>query len=64
MKKYLLENKSFHQISSEVEIHQQLDHDNIIKFFDSFMTTDKKYYCIVVEYAGRGNIKKLLKSLK
>ncbi len=58
MKKIKLnQNSNLFQIRDEGDILEQLNHENVIKLFDRFITANRSHYCMVMEYAERGNIK-------
>ncbi len=50
-------NKNKFDITNEGDILKTLDHENVIKLHDSFITYNRSHYCIVMEYAERGNIR-------
>jgi len=36
----------------EVKLMMMLDHENIVKYYDSFMDKNRRYYCILMEYCS------------
>lgn len=58
--------KVFQSLSSEeleeMNILKNLDHPNLIKYFDIFQTADK-FICLVKEVTNRGNLINTLKNL-
>ena len=58
--------KVFSSLSSEeleeITALKNLDHPNLIKFFDIFLTADK-FICLVKEVTKRGNLINTLKNL-
>ena len=57
-------NKNKFDFTDEGEILKKLDHDNVTKHLDSFITSTRSHYCIVMEYAERGSIKELMERWK
>ncbi|KAL9656449.1 hypothetical protein ABK040_005214 [Willaertia magna] len=47
----------------EVKLMMMLDHENIVKYYDSFMDSDRRYYCILMEYCNGQNLDVFLKDL-
>ena len=57
MKRIIIDRKDKEQTTkniNEIEIFKQLNHDNLIKYFNSFIHKDK--LCIVMEYADDGDL--------
>lgn len=45
------------EAEKEIEIMKKLDHPNVIKYIDHFMSADNLYICIIVEFAEKGNLR-------
>ena len=50
------------KISGEIKIISELNHENIVKYYDSFI--EKDYLNIIMEYDGNYNLKQLIKNHK
>ncbi|KAG2387966.1 hypothetical protein C9374_000816 [Naegleria lovaniensis] len=48
----------------EVKLMMMLDHENIVKYYDSFMDSNKRYYCILMEYCSGKHLDHFLAELK
>jgi NIMA (never in mitosis gene a)-related kinase len=49
------EKKEMKDYFKEVELLKSIEHENIIRFYDSFSYEDN-YLCIVMEYADNGDL--------
>eukprot|EP00511_Aplanochytrium_stocchinoi_P007318 CAMPEP_0204828338 /NCGR_PEP_ID=MMETSP1346-20131115/6052_1 /ASSEMBLY_ACC=CAM_ASM_000771 /TAXON_ID=215587 /ORGANISM="Aplanochytrium stocchinoi, Strain GSBS06" /LENGTH=546 /DNA_ID=CAMNT_0051957327 /DNA_START=540 /DNA_END=2180 /DNA_ORIENTATION=- len=57
-KRYLYDKEEKEMIKREIQIHQVLDHKNIVRLFDIYENTDKLY--LVMEKANRGTLEDII----
>ena len=62
-KKIFINNeKDINQAENEAKILKNLDHKNIVKYYESFK--DKKYFFIIMEYCGNEDLRKFIEKYK
>ena len=61
-KEYIIKQSMTEQIKKEIEIMYKLDHPHIIKLYSHF--EDDKDFCLIMEYASRGQLYSFIKRQK
>jgi serine/threonine protein kinase len=52
MKAILIKDSRYKEdAEKEINVLEKLDHHNVIKYIDKFITIDNQYICIIMEYA-------------